>query len=82
VAPLAPDIGSEPGGSFVELAFQLRKRAEMYLTEVRESLADVGVDVTYTVEEGDVASKVIAEAESTPDTQVALTTHGRGPPGG
>ena len=54
----------------------------MYLTEVRESLADVGVDVTYTVEEGDVASKVIAEAESTPDTQVALTTHGRGPPGG
>lgn len=49
----------------------------MYLTEVRESLADVGVDVTYTVEEGDVASKVIAEAESTPDTLVALTTHGR-----
>ena len=77
VPPLTPDIGSEPGGPFVELAFQLKKRTEMYLTEVRESLADVGVDVTFTVEEGDVASKVIAEAESTPDTLVALTTHGR-----
>lgn len=77
VPPLTPDIGLEPGGPFIELAFQLKKRAEMYLTEVRESLADVGVDVSFTVEEGDVASKVIAEAESTPKTLVALTTHGR-----
>ena len=77
VPPLTPDLGNQPGGPFIELAFQLRKRAEMYLTEVRESLADAGVDVTFTVEEGDVASKVIAEAESTPDTLVAVTTHGR-----
>jgi nucleotide-binding universal stress UspA family protein len=69
--------GNEPGGPFIELAFQLKKRAEMYLTEVRESLADAGVDVTFSVEEGDVASKVIAEAESKPDTLIAVTTHGR-----
>ena len=77
VPPLTPDIGNEPGGPFIELAFQLKKRAEMYLTEVRESLADAGVDVTFSVEEGDVASKVIAEAESKPDTLIAVTTHGR-----
>ena len=83
VPPLTPDIGNEPGGPFIELTFQLHKRAEMYLTEVRESLVDAGVDVTVTVEEGDVASLVIAEAEGTPGTLVALTTHGRsGAPAG
>lgn len=77
VPPLTPDMGAQPGGPFVELAFQLRKRADMYLAEVRESLADAGVDVSYTVEEGDVASKVIEEGEGTTGTLVAMTTHGR-----
>jgi len=60
-----------------ELINSLLGKTLEYLSEVKASLDDLGVPISYAVQEGDTPSWIVREAEQDPGTLIAISTHGR-----
>ncbi len=72
-----PELTDPRHGLYLDqVSLSLRTSAQEYLNKVASPLRDEGIEVTCEVKEGDVASRIIDEAESEPDTLIAMTTHG------
>ncbi|MEX0799977.1 MAG: universal stress protein [Dehalococcoidia bacterium] len=67
-----------------QVALSLQNEAADYLGGVAASLEEAGLKVSTSVHEGghasDVASYIVSEAESQPETLIAMSTHGRSGP--
>lgn len=54
-----------------------RSEAEAYLQKMVASLEGEGLTASYHLREGAAASQIVAEAETDPNTLIAMATHGR-----
>lgn len=54
----------------------LISRANDYLQQVAAGLKESGLEVSYTVAQGDPAAQIIEEAGKAPNTLIAISTHG------
>ena len=72
-----PQLTDPQHGLYLDqVALSLRTNAQEYLNKVAGPLRDEGIEVTCEVKEGDVASRIIDEAQEEPNTLIAMTTHG------
>ena len=72
-----PQLTDPQHGLYLDqVSSSLRSNAQEYLNKVASSLRDEGLTVECEVHEGDVASRIIDQAEMQPDTLIAMTTHG------
>ena len=77
IDPVDPQLTDPKHGLYLDrVSASLRNSAQEYLNKVASSVREEGVTVQCEVREGDVASRIIDEAESEPDTLIAMTTHG------
>lgn len=63
--------------SLGELTKELEDQGKQYLQKVAASFQADGIETSYQVSQGAVAGVIVDAAEETPDTLVAMTTHGR-----
>ena len=72
-----PQLADPQHGLYLDqVSLSLRNNAQEYLNKVASSMRDEGIEVNCEVREGDVASRIIDEAEAEPNTLIAMTTHG------
>ncbi|MDA0264214.1 MAG: universal stress protein [Chloroflexi bacterium] len=76
--PVPPGF-ADPGHGldYTRISSGYRDQALEILDRVKENLSDAGVAVSCTAKEGDPADQIISEAQRTPNTLVAMATHGR-----
>ncbi|MDA1128526.1 MAG: universal stress protein [Chloroflexi bacterium] len=60
-----------------QISANFRDEAVAYLDKIKSKLSDTGTPVSSAVYEGNPADHIISEAEKTPDTLIAMATHGR-----
>ena len=80
--PVPAEMGDSAHGVYLDrIATAFRNEAESYLEHIRTRLRPAfdGLDlpISVTSHEGDPAACIISEAEKTPDTLIAMATHGR-----
>ena len=76
--PVPPELGDELHGVYLDqIATSLRNNAESYLQQIATTLKELDLPISVVGREGDPAVCIISEAEKTPDTLIAMATHGR-----
>ena len=65
------------GSTIDRVADELRADAGRYLERIKNSLSDVGTEVSVVGKQGDAASVIIEEAEKGSSTIVMISSHGR-----
>jgi nucleotide-binding universal stress UspA family protein len=75
---LPPDLADSAHGLYPHrVAAGMRDRVMDYLKRIGAPLTEEGLTVSFAVHEGDPASLIVSEAETTADTLIAMSTHGR-----
>ena len=73
-----PETADPDHGPYeTQIPTNFRDQAVTYLEGVRASLGDLGVSISCIAHEGNPADQIIREAERTPNTLIAMATHGR-----
>ena len=77
-SPVRAEMADPQHGLYVDrLALGFRDEAISYLEQVRSTMGDLEIAVTRNAHEGDPASQILNEADSSPTTLIAMATHGR-----
>ena len=78
IEPVSPELSDPSHGLYLDrVADSMRSAGQEYLKKVASSLKSDGVPATTQVHEGDPATRILDEAEKSPEALVAMTTHGR-----
>lgn len=76
--PVSEELADPVHGRYLDaVSASYRNAATDYLNGVKKSLGGIGTPVTCTVREGRPAHLIVDEAEKTPGTLIAMSTHGR-----
>ncbi len=76
--PVSPSLADPAHGLYLDrIIASVRTQMQDYLENVAASLRKDGLTVSTIVHEGNPAASIVQEAETIPDTLVAISTHGR-----
>ncbi len=76
--PVSPSLADPAHGLYLDrIIASVRTQMQDYVENVAASLRKDGLTVSTIVHEGNPAASIVQEAETIPDTLVAISTHGR-----
>jgi nucleotide-binding universal stress UspA family protein len=76
--PVSPSLADPAHGLYLDrIIASVRTQMQDYVENVAASLRKDGLTVSTIVHEGNAAASIVQEAETIPDTLVAISTHGR-----
>jgi len=76
--PVSPSLADPAHGLYLDrIIASVRTQMQDYVENVADSLRKDGLTVSTIVHEGNPAASIVQEAETIPDTLVAISTHGR-----
>jgi nucleotide-binding universal stress UspA family protein len=76
--PVSPSLADPAHGLYLDrIIASVRIQMQDYVENVATSLRKDGLTVSTIVHEGNPAASIVQEAETIPDTLVAISTHGR-----
>lgn len=76
--PVSPSLADPAHGLYLDrIIASVRTQVQDYLENIAATLRKDGLTVSTVVHEGNPAASIVQEAETIPDTLVAISTHGR-----